>query len=123
VRVPFHVRYSDARGDATTAEKDIVFTVNLPSARARGVCFPEISLVAAIFEDAVRCARRANGGVTHRDSSEAVEWIASERSDWPFAFVNVCEFLGVDAQVVRARLGAHEKLDPPRAGVSEKWTP
>ena len=94
----------DTRGDATTAENDIVFTANVPSDRAR-VYLPEISLVTAIFKDALRCVRRVNGSVTHRDSSEAAEWIASERSDWPFAFMNVCDVLGVDAQVVRARLG------------------
>jgi hypothetical protein len=54
-----------------------------------------MSLMAAIFKDALRCTRRVNGSVTHRDSSEAAEWIASERSDRPFAFVNVCEVLGV----------------------------
>jgi hypothetical protein len=42
--------------------------------------------------------------VTHRQSSEASEWIASERREWPFAFVNVCDFLGVDAKAVRERL-------------------
>jgi hypothetical protein len=32
--------------------------------------------------------------VTHRQFLDAVEWIASEREDWPFAFVHVCSFLG-----------------------------
>jgi hypothetical protein len=65
---------------------------------------PEFSLVAAIFEDAVRCVHRASRGVTDRQFLDAVEWIASERGDWPFAFVNVCGFLGVDAAAVRKRL-------------------
>jgi hypothetical protein len=68
------------------------------------LCFPEISLVAAIFEDAVPSLQRPSRGVTHRQSSEASEWIASERRDWPFAFVNVCDLLGVDAKAVRKRL-------------------
>ena len=92
-----------ARGDATIADDDSVLSANLLPDGTRA-CVPEISLVAAIFEDAVRCVRRAGGGVTHRQSSEASEWIASERSDWPFAFLNVCDFLGVDAKVVRMRL-------------------
>lgn len=70
-------------------------------ARAR---LPEVSLAAAIFEDAVRCIRRAGRSVTHRQSAEAHEWMASERRDWPFAFVNVCDFLGVDAERVRVQL-------------------
>jgi hypothetical protein len=91
------------RADAMRAMNDIVFTANLPSDQARA-CLAELSLVAAIFEDAVHCARRSSGTVTHHASSEAAEWIASDRSDWPFAFVNVCDFLGVDAGVVRKRL-------------------
>lgn len=91
------------RDESTIADDGIVFTANLPPHGTR-VCFPEISLVAAIFEDAVRCIQRASRGVTHRQSSEAFEWIASERRDWPFAFVNVCDFLGVDANAVRKRL-------------------
>ena len=65
---------------------------------------PEVSLVAAIFDDAIRCARRSGRAVTHRQSEEALAWIASDRRDWPFAFANVCEFLGMDAHVVRRRL-------------------
>src|SRR5437016_5164174 len=87
------------RDDSTSADDGIVFTANLVPYGTRGL-LPEVSLVAAIFEDAVRCVQRASGGVTHRQSSEAFEWIASERRDWPFAFVNVCDFLGVNAKAV-----------------------
>jgi hypothetical protein len=85
----------------------------LPSSqRGARVRLPEVSLVAAIFEDAVRCAQRTGRSVTHRQSEEAHEWIASERRDWPFAFVNVCDFLGVDAERVRMqlRIGGDETL-------------
>jgi len=82
---------------------DIVFSASLLPQGAQA-CLPEISLVAAIFEDAVHCARRDGRAVTHRQKSEASEWIASERRDWPFAFVNVCDVLGMDAKVVRTRL-------------------
>src|SRR5437867_5742668 len=94
--------------DSTTADHGIVFTANLSAGGTRG-CLPEVSLVAAIFEDAVRCAQRASSGVTHRQCSEAFEWLASERRDWPFAFVNVCDFLGVDAKAVRKRLRIRDK--------------
>ena len=78
-------------------------TASLPERVATHV--PEVSLVAAIFDDAVRCARRSGRAVTHRQTEEALEWIASDRRDWPFAFANVCDFLGMDAHVVRMRLG------------------
>ena len=86
--------------DCTIGDDGIAFAANLP----------EISLAAAIFEDAVRCVQRASRGVTHRQSSEAFAWIASERRDFPFAFVNVCDFLGVDAKAVRKRLGLGTKV-------------
>jgi hypothetical protein len=82
---------------------DAMPLASLPERTATSL--PEISLVAAIFDDAVRCARRSGLSVTHRQSEEALEWIASERRDWPFAFANVCDFLGMDAHVVRMRLG------------------
>jgi hypothetical protein len=88
---------------STVGDCGIVFTANL-FPRGTRVFLPEISLIAAIFEDAVHCVQRASRGITHRQFSEAVEWIASERCDWPFAFVNVCDLLGVDANTVRKRL-------------------
>src|SRR5438094_10594312 len=91
------------RSDSTDTDDRIAFTANLLTHGTR-MCLPEISLVAAIVEDALHCAQRASSGVTHRQSSEALEWIASEQRDWPFAFVNVCDFLGVDAKAVRMRL-------------------
>jgi hypothetical protein len=78
------------KNDFTNADEGSVFTANLLAHETR-VCLPEISLVAAIFEDAVRSLQRPSRGVTHRQSSEASERIASERRDWPFAFVNGAE--------------------------------
>jgi len=88
---------------ATVEADNIALTVNLLPDGPR-VCLPELSLIAALFEDAVRCVHRTSRGVTHRQFLDAVEWIASERDDWPFAFVHVCSFLGVDAAAVRKRL-------------------
>jgi hypothetical protein len=107
-----HVSDPEARKDTAIADDGIEFPADLlPGAQ---LFLPEISLVAAIFEDAVRCVQRAHLGVRNREWLEAFEWIASERHDWPFAFVNVCEFLGVDPSGVRARLGVW----PERSGAS-----
>ena len=101
------------RDDSTIADDGIVFTAHLLPHGTR-VCLPEISLIAAIFEDAVRCVHRASRGVTHRQFLDAVEWIGSERGDWPFAFVNVCGFLGVNAAAVpkRLRIGGSPRQAP-----------
>jgi hypothetical protein len=98
------VGHLQARNDAAIADYPIDFPANL---RLHGTRprLPEISVVAAIFDDAVRCVQRASRGVTNRQRLEAFEWIASERHDWPFAFVNVCDLLGVDSSGIRARLG------------------
>ena len=113
----------DARKDGSAiADDGIVFTANLLPHETR-VFLPELSLVAAIFEDAVRCAQGATSrGVGHRQSSEAFEWMASERHDWPFAFVNVCNLLGVDAKSVRKRLriGDEGSGDGSNARVTQK---
>jgi hypothetical protein len=94
--------------DQATSDRSTI--ANGGIARAASVsCLPEISLVAALFEDAVCCAQRASRSVTHQQSWEAREWFASERSDWPFAFVNVCDLLGIDAKAVRKYLGIDER--------------
>jgi hypothetical protein len=96
-----------ASDDSTIADAGIVFTANF-SPRGTGGSSPEISLVAAVFEDAVRCVQRGSRGVTYQQSSDALEWIASEQRDWPFDFVNVCDFLGMDAKAVRTRLRIYD---------------
>ena len=68
---------------------------------------PEMHLMAAVFEDAVRCvlrnagARRARGWYEYL---EARDWILDDRRDWPFAFANVCEMLSLDIAAVRESL-------------------
>ena len=64
----------------------------------------ELRLVAALFEDALRCVvRNANvrGGQRWRDFVQACRWFEDDRRDWPFAFANVCELLALDAGQVR----------------------
>ena len=103
---------STAMKDHSATTEDGTFFAKLFPQEAR-VCMPELSLAAAVFEDAVRCAQRARRDVTHRQASEAFEWIASERRDWPFAFVSVCDVLGVDAKAVRAHLHVGGESDVP----------
>jgi hypothetical protein len=66
---------------------------------------PEVDLVAAILEEAVRCIQGPNRSVTRRQHQEALQWITVERHDWPFSFINVCKLLGMDAGAVRSGLG------------------
>lgn len=68
---------------------------------------PEMRLLAAVLEDAVNCVVGNSNARTRPRRQEflkAYEWIWEDRSDWPFAYLNVCDVLGLDAGAVRARL-------------------
>jgi hypothetical protein len=67
-------------------------------------------LVSAIFEDALHCVLRnvgAQRGRKRREFLEACDWFWSDDSAWPFAFVNVCDLLGIEGTAVRETLRTH----------------
>jgi hypothetical protein len=66
-----------------------------------------LALMLAILADAVQCieqGRRRRGFRARRLAADAEAWVRSNRRDWPFAFLNVCEMLGFDAHALRTRL-------------------
>jgi hypothetical protein len=68
---------------------------------------PEMRLVLAVFEDGIRAAtRRFTGGNRReqRDHLDARAWVQDTDREWPFAFANVCDLLGLDADAVRRRV-------------------
>jgi hypothetical protein len=63
----------------------------------------ELGLIAAILEEAFRTVSRQGGRLRQRRAAaEAYEWFFEEDQKWPFAFQNVCDLLGLDAQALRA---------------------
>jgi hypothetical protein len=72
----------------------------------------ERKLLFAVLEDAIRCYLK------HRDAGEralgnpefveAAEWLSSD-DDGPFAFVNICEALGIDADRLRSGISNHTR--------------
>lgn len=65
---------------------------------------PEMRLVAAILESALRSVvRNANArrGPRRREFIETCYWLLDDGRDWPFAFANVCDLLGLEASAVR----------------------
>ena len=73
---------------------------------------PELSLMAAILEDAVatlttdprRCTNQRR-----RDFADALDWIArSEENGWLFSFASICQSLGIDP--VHLRRGLLRKI-------------
>jgi len=66
-----------------------------------------LALMVAMLADAVQCieqGRRRRGFRAQRLAGDAEAWVRSNRRDWLFSFLNVCEMLGFDAHAGRTRL-------------------
>ena len=83
---------------------------------------PEYRLMLAVLKDAVDIHRRyaRMPGPRRRIVAETEDWLFSDDTSWPLAFVNVCHALGIDVEWLRARLRAVEAApeDPPLAAAS-----
>jgi hypothetical protein len=78
---------------------------------------PERRLAAAMLESAavdLRQCRHTPHRAGQRLYWQTYEWIASPDREWPFSFVNLCEFLGLSAPAIRQQLLAD------RAG-TDRW--
>src|SRR5438552_18352925 len=68
---------------------------------------PELRLMAAVLEDAIRTFCRCAGsrGVrSQRLFRETAEWFDSSDASWPFAFENICDALAVEPDWIRRLL-------------------
>jgi hypothetical protein len=68
---------------------------------------PEVSLMRAVLEDAFACFQSQFISTSTRSlrlAREAEAWFASDATDWPFTFVNICMALGLDPIYVRQGL-------------------
>src|SRR5262245_51080618 len=68
---------------------------------------PEKRLMLAVLEEAVSDYQRnlvTSGDEARRAFRDAEEWFASEDTEWPFSFVNICSALGLEASYVRTGL-------------------
>ncbi len=66
-----------------------------------------VALLYAILSDAIRCFLEGKGAQTPdcgRAAREAEAWLFIDDKEWPFSFVNICEFLGLDPTYVRRGL-------------------
>jgi hypothetical protein len=67
----------------------------------------EAALMRAVLEDALACFQNqcgASGVRAQRLAKEAEEWLFSDETVWPFAFVNICEALGLEPTALRRTL-------------------
>lgn len=71
----------------------------------------ERKLLFAVLEDAIRnYLRHRDGDAAARNNEdfvEAAEWLSSDHDTGPFAFVSICEALGIDADCLRLGISHH----------------
>jgi len=68
---------------------------------------PEMRLVLAVLHDAVRVIRQDPKDLRRRELEEFLRvrtWVLDDSREWPFAFANVCDLLGLDVAAVRQQL-------------------
>src|SRR5882724_12442234 len=68
---------------------------------------PELRLMAAVLEDAIRsfCQCAGSRGVRSQELfRETAEWFASHDVSWPFAFENICDALALEPEWIRRLL-------------------
>ena len=103
--VSFRIEESDGPGELVPDHMlpvQFADLVQRPSDRS-----PELRLMAAVLEDAVRTFCRCAGvrGVRNgRLFRETAEWFESSDLSWPYAFENVCDALGIEAAWLRRLL-------------------
>ena len=74
---------------------------------------PEKRLMLAVLEDGVGTFQKYSGAPGRRARrlfTEVEEWFASDELEWPFAFVNVCQALGLEPQYLRRGLRSWREL-------------
>ncbi len=68
---------------------------------------PELRLMAAVLEDAIRTFCRCAGSRGVRNQRlfrETAEWFDSSDASWPFGFENICDALGLEPDWIRGLL-------------------
>ena len=85
--------------------------------RGPGAVSGEHRLMAAVFEEAMlnylKHVRGEKGG-SPKLYAAAAAWFASNDRAWPFAFLNVCDALNFEPEVIRCGLYAHRDRQPTR---------
>lgn len=86
------------------AEGDCLTPAQLVPTRSIHSMQPEGRLALAVLEDAVATIRATAGVRSGRAQvlyAKALAWLTSDEQDHPFAFLNVCAHLGLDATWIR----------------------
>lgn len=60
------------------------------------------SLMSGVIHQAILDYRRGAGASYYQS---AMTWLSSERTDYPFSFVNICEYLDINPVNARRKIG------------------
>lgn len=66
------------------------------------------AMVVCALEDLNRPTVTKHG---ERIRNDALEWFASDETDWPFSFLRICQYLTLDPDAVRERIAKHRAHD------------
>lgn len=80
---------------------------------------PEKRLMLAVLEEAVGTFQKyafAGTRQAERIFSEAEEWFSSDDVEWPYAFRNICDGLGLEAGYIRSGLASWKARQRARHG-------
>jgi hypothetical protein len=108
-------------------EPDTLLPAQYFAAFAReGGLVRERRLMLAVLQDAVECyqkyalARDPKGRLLFEDSAE---WIESREREWPFAYENICEVLGLNPEYIRRGLHKWRQQSGPVRKAEAKIVP
>jgi hypothetical protein len=100
-----HGTVSSAEGTGNFLEPDVILPTQFFGApRGKAVHQGERRLIVAVLDDAISCFRKnifARDNRGRRLFREAEAWLMSADRELPFAFENICDFLGLDPDYIR----------------------
>jgi hypothetical protein len=74
---------------------------------------PEKKLAAAVLASALTDIRVYHGRRSRqRQVAEALEWVQSDDTAWPFSFLRLCALFGLDSDWVRAAVNGWTRMPP-----------
>jgi len=103
-------------GDTPLFQPDIMLPAQFGPRARRVVLDPSHRLMVAVFENALDIIQKhyaARDAKLRALFDETREWFFSDDREWPYAFLNVCEVLSLNAGYVR--FGLQRWLDAHQA--------
>src|ERR1700719_4479722 len=99
----------ELEGPDSLALTDVILPSQFFGAMGGGGLCSEQRLMLAVLVDAINILQgwnRMGSARKRRAFAEAAQWVITKGTHYPFSFDSVCDALGIDPEVLRARLAA-----------------